>query len=242
MGFFYITVPNTTSDNASMLVLRPGTDVHLSCTSVGAPQALLSWFRDGIAIMNGSGGVLITATDDTSELVVTDSMGRQGGEYNCSGSNIVGRSSVVFIVECKFKVCCRTSPSTFNYNMPCLFLFEGTLVMLSKCSMLFHYKMLYFPDFPEAVMELQEISTTFEAIYIEWMYQMNGSSPRTGVEIEVRRNDTLEKTIMIGPAQATATISTLLSLSTYDITVFVVSDVGRSRPSSINASTLSLSM
>ena len=91
-------------------------------------------------------------------------------------------------------------------------------------------------------MRLQEISTTISTVSLEWAYQMNGSSPRTGAEIEVRRNDSVERTIMIGPESTTEIISSLLPLTTYSFTVFVVTDVGRSRPSSINASTLSLSM
>lgn len=71
---------------------------------------------------------------------------------------------------------------------------------------------------------------------------MNGSSPRTGAEIEVGKNNSRERTVMIEPEDNTATISSLLPLTMYSFTIFVVTDVGRSRPSSINASTLSLSM
>ena len=105
---------------------------------------------------------------------------------------------------------------------------------------LFH---IYLPDYPQAVTGLREELVTAYSVQLEWAYQMNGSSPRTGVEIEVRRNDFLERTVMIGPESTSGTISSLLPLTTYSFTVFVVTDVGRSRPSSINASmSLSLSM
>ena len=101
----------------------------------------------------------------------------------------------------------------------------------------------YLPDYPQAVMGLREELVTVYSVQLEWAYQMNGSSPRTGVEIEVRRNDSLERTVMIGPESTTGTISSLHPLTTYSFTVFVVTDVGRSRPSSINNSmSLSFSM
>ena len=70
---------------------------------------------------------------------------------------------------------------------------------------------------------------------------MNGSSPRTGIEIEVRRNSMLETTVTVGPQYTATTVEGLLPLSTYNFSAYVVSNIGRSRPSSLLASTLSLS-
>ena len=54
--------------------------------------------------MNSSGGVSIVSSWNTSELTVTDMVGQQGGEYNCSGTNLVGLSSLAFTVECKLLI------------------------------------------------------------------------------------------------------------------------------------------
>ena len=97
-------MPNTTSENASIMMLYPGMDVYLSCVSSGIPQPLLTWYRDGVVLMDGSGGVSIVSSWNTSELTVTDIGGQQGGQYNCSGTNAAGLSSLVFSVECKLLV------------------------------------------------------------------------------------------------------------------------------------------
>ena len=112
-------------------------------------------------------------------------------------------------------------------------------IQLVSFKLYFFY--IFLPDYPQAVTGLREELVTVYSVQLEWTYQMNGSSPRTGVEIEVRRNDSLERTVMIGPESIIGTISSLLPLTTYSFTVFVVTDVGRSRPSSINAS-MSLSL
>ena len=101
---FLLSVPNTTSESASIIILYPGIDFTLSCVSSGIPQPLLTWYRDGVALMNGSGGVSIVSSWNTSELTVTDMGGQQGGEYNCSGTNAAGLSSLAFTVECKLLV------------------------------------------------------------------------------------------------------------------------------------------
>ena len=101
---FLLPVPNTTSESASIMILHPGIDFHLSCVFSGIPQPLLTWYRDGVVLMDGSGGVSIVSSWNTSELAVTDIGGRQGGEYNCSGTNAAGLSSLAFTVECKLFV------------------------------------------------------------------------------------------------------------------------------------------
>ena len=61
------------------------------------------------------------------------------------------------------------------------------------------------------------------------------------MDIEIRRNGSLERTDRIGPEENSAELILLLPLTTYTFTVYVVTNLGRSRPSSINATTLSLS-
>ena len=83
-------------------MLFPGTAVQLSCTSSGVPQPVVNWYRDGVMLVNGTGGVTIQSSYNTSELKVTDNSGEQGGNYNCSGINVAGIASEILIVECKF--------------------------------------------------------------------------------------------------------------------------------------------
>lgn len=85
-----------------MMMLLPGKAVHLLCDSTGVPQPVLTWYRDGALLLHGSEGVTILDRRNSSELMVVDSMGQQGGEYNCSGSNVAGRTSVTFTVQCKY--------------------------------------------------------------------------------------------------------------------------------------------
>ena len=61
------------------------------------------------------------------------------------------------------------------------------------------------------------------------------------MDIEIRRNDDLERTDIVQAQFTTVLITYLLPLNTYSFTIFVVSDIGRSRLSMINGSTLSLS-
>ncbi len=91
-------------------------------------------------------------------------------------------------------------------------------------------------------MNLTVTSATINTISLEWVFQMNGSSPRSGVAVEIRRNGGLERTDMFSPEIFTATVSNLLPLTMYDFHTFVVSSVGRSRLSAVNSSTLSLRM
>lgn len=83
-------------------MLFPGTPIQLVCVSDGIPQPIISWYRDGTFLVNGTDGVSIVASWNDSLLTVTDSMGEQGGEYNCTGSNIAGSISIEFIVLCKY--------------------------------------------------------------------------------------------------------------------------------------------
>ncbi len=82
---------------------------------------------------------------------------------------------------------------------------------------------------------------TTDSVLLQWTYQSNGSSPRTSVGIEVRRSGTLQRTEMVGSQFTTAEISSLLPLTMYNFSIFVVSSIGRSNPSSVSDQTLSLS-
>ncbi len=95
---------------------------------------------------------------------------------------------------------------------------------------------------PESVSGLTISSRTESSLSLDWTYQSDGSSPRTGVEIEVRKSGVLVRNTTEEAADLGAiTISSLLPLTSYSITMYVVSDVGRSQPSTIITNTLSLS-
>ena len=90
-------------------------------------------------------------------------------------------------------------------------------------------------------MDLVVTSVLTNEISIAWEYQMNGSSPRTGAEVEIRKGHVIKRTIIVGPEEEATNIASLNPLTLYIITVYVVTSVGRSRPSSTEISTLSLS-
>ena len=96
-------------------------------------------------------------------------------------------------------------------------------------------------DYPEVVSGLRKVSSV-NTISLEWTYQGNGSSPRIGVVLEIRQDGSILRMEAIGSEFTTSLISNLLPLSTYSFTLFVVNGIGRSMPSYITASTISLSM
>ncbi len=70
---------------------------------------------------------------------------------------------------------------------------------------------------------------------------MNGSSPIIGVYIEIRLNEVLINNVTEDASRTTSILTSLMPLTTYSLTIYVVSTVGRSLPSTINSSTSSLS-
>ncbi len=70
---------------------------------------------------------------------------------------------------------------------------------------------------------------------------MNGSSLITGVYIEIRLNEVLINNVTEDASRTTSILTSLMPLTTYSLTIYVVSTVGRSLPSTINSSTVSLS-
>ena len=96
-------------------------------------------------------------------------------------------------------------------------------------------------DLPEEIIGLITLNIQPNEISIMWQYQMNGSSPRIGADVEVRKGIHLVTTIPVVASQNNLTISSILPLTIYEVTVFSVTTVGRSRPSSISVTTISLS-
>ena len=96
-------------------------------------------------------------------------------------------------------------------------------------------------DYPERVANLTVEMTSIDTISISWRFQMNGSSPRSGVDIEISNGGISVYNVTQEASQVASALMSLSPLRTYSILVYVVSAVGRSRSSSVNASTLSLS-
>ena len=94
-------MPSISTDNANLTKLFPDIAVSLSCVSSGVPQPAEQWYKDGMILQHGIGGVSITNHLNASDLVVSDSSGTQGGDYNCSASNIAGTNSKKFVIQCK---------------------------------------------------------------------------------------------------------------------------------------------
>ena len=96
-------------------------------------------------------------------------------------------------------------------------------------------------DYPEEISGLSVDLITISTISISWAYQMNGSSPRNRVNIEIRRDEILVNSVTEAPSRTMSMVSSLSPLTAYNITIYVVTDVGRSQPATVHASTLSLS-
>jgi len=99
---------------------------------------------------------------------------------------------------------------------------------------------LHIIDYPEKVSNLTIEMITVNSIVISWRFQMNGSSPRNGVDIEIWSANILLYNVTEEVSQVASALLSLSPLTMYRISVYVVSSVGRSRPSCINASTLSI--
>jgi len=99
----------------------------------------------------------------------------------------------------------------------------------------------YKTDLPEKIIDLVALTIHPDKVTLKWMFQMNGSSPRIGSEVEVRKGSILETTLSVGANEQNFTVLYLYPLSFYQITFFSVTSVGRSQPSSINITTISLS-
>ena len=101
--FFFELVPNTFSTGSvKLMAFFPGTPVRLYCTFSGIPQPVLLWYKDGTVLNNEMGKISIVENSSRSDLIVMDSSGEQGGEYNCTGFNKAGQSSTTFVVECMY--------------------------------------------------------------------------------------------------------------------------------------------
>ena len=84
-------------------------------------------------------------------------------------------------------------------------------------------------------------TSTISEIFVMWTYQMNGTEPRIGAEIEVYKEQVLIRNFTVGAAYESTIISLLNPLTRYIVTIYAISTIGRSLPSSIEYSTLSLS-
>ncbi len=102
----------------------------------------LSWYRNGMVLVNGTGGIVISSDMYASYLVVMDSVGLQGGEYNCTGVNVAGDSSIIFIVECKWSI--KSSHKlNCSYFISLIFIVECKWSIKSNYTLNYSYFILY---------------------------------------------------------------------------------------------------
>ncbi len=94
---------------------------------------------------------------------------------------------------------------------------------------------------PEPVSSLSINFDTATTVSLSWTYQFDQSSPRTGVHIEVTMGNDLVGNITLPASATSTTLSSLEPRTMYTIAVYVVNANGRSQPSTVQASTLSLS-
>lgn len=91
------------------------------------------------------------------------------------------------------------------------------------------------------MVDLAVTSVSGNMVSLNWSYQLsNESSLRTGVEVEIISDGIIMENVSIGVAETT-TLSSLLPFTIYTFTMYVVSALGRSTPTSVVVSTISLS-
>ena len=94
-----------------------------------------------------------------------------------------------------------------------------------------------FLDYAETITGLMITLAAANTLSISWTYRMNGSSPRIESAVEIRLMGTVINTVIERSSQTILT--SLLPLTGYNITVYVVTSVGRSLPATIFGNTSS---
>ena len=212
-SYFNVTDPPTATPEVPTLVkVLPRTNVILSCGFTGLPVPNITWTRKGDPTIRGVATTVTTG--NRSELTVQEVTHEQDrdGVYRCTANNMIGRVSLVdFTVQGKPHL----SPTAYRNHG--------------------HYTVL-----PEPVIGLTS-SPSDTTASLQWIYQSSGSSPRTGVEVEIWRDGGRVTNRTLRPNEIATSLSSLQPLTHYTFTVYVVTAVGRSEPVSVNVSTLSLS-
>ena len=95
------TVPIIQTSSANITRLFPGENIVIALEWFGYPTPTLYWIKDGITLMNNTGGLTYHITMNTSTLTVFDEGGQSGGRFIANASNIAGTATEEFIIECK---------------------------------------------------------------------------------------------------------------------------------------------
>jgi len=67
----------------------------------GIPDPTLTWFRDGVPIVNNKDDVSYLIGVNSSTLSINDTNGLGGGHYTANASSTSGVTFKEFIIECK---------------------------------------------------------------------------------------------------------------------------------------------
>ncbi len=93
------------------------------------------------------------------------------------------------------------------------------------------------PVLPEPVIALM-VSVSEFTLSLNWTYQSSGSQRRTGAEVVIEGGGVFTR---LTAEETSVTLSSLCPLTNYTVTVYALSMVGRSQPTSTEVSTPSLS-
>ncbi len=146
-----------TSEDSSTVKVFPASILTLSCVFNGVPTPSILWIYNNSTSL-GSG---VVTNGNMSELTVPPgSTEERGGEYMCMANNSLGNDLLAYHVQ---------SESFYRYYT---FLHNYNATMSSIV-------------LPESVSGLTISSRTESSLSLDWTYQSDRSSPRTGVEIEV---------------------------------------------------------
>ena len=96
-----------------------------------------------------------------------------------------------------------------------------------------------FPVLPEPVAALV-VSASESSLSLNWTYQSSGSRQRTGAQVVIEGGGIFTR-LTVSSEDRSVTHSSLRPLTNYTLTVYVLSEVGRSQPTTVHTSTLSLS-
>lgn len=100
-AIFVITVL-VVSKNPTLTKIFPGMNLILFCEFGGIPEPSLAWLRDGVALVDGTNGVVIETTENISKLSVSNGKGVDSGEYVCNASSMAGYRFLAFTAQCEY--------------------------------------------------------------------------------------------------------------------------------------------
>ena len=94
--FLSAGVPDVTAEGPTLVKVRLGEAMSLSCWFVGEPPPNITWSLGGSIVEREAD---ITTTSNRSELTVQEMRSEHGGVYVFTASNSIGSSRLEFTVQ-----------------------------------------------------------------------------------------------------------------------------------------------